>query len=447
MTLRARIAIAMAILAGAVAIVVATLTYVSTDNRLRAEVDTSLQEQISRNSGFEFRRIPEFCLPANFSRGERNEGNNAVVVQCLAPDGDVILSASHKFPVNDRDRIIAENGRGRQLRTVTVNDGEKEQYRVLTVGILDGGAIQAGRDLSETQRVLASLRVRLALIVLAAGLVAALIGWLIARRATKPLVQLTAAAEQIAQSGSFDVEVPPSGNDESGRLARSFTEMLDALRRSRRQQQQLVQDAGHELRTPLTSLRTNVEILRRYENLTPQARQEILSDLESETRELGSLVDELVQLATDTYDDEPEVQLSLDRIVRDVAERAGRRTGREFRIDAQPALLLGKERGLTRAISNVIDNAAKFSSAPSPIDVTVRPGLVTVRDFGPGIDPADLPHLFDRFYRAASARPTPGSGLGLSIVEQIVTSHGGSATIANAEGGGTIVTLQFPLAK
>lgn len=445
MTLRARIAIAMAILAGTVAIVVAVLTYVSTDNRLRDEVDQSLQEQVARFAGADSRRIAGLCVAPSLQRGGRNSVNEFVSIQCLNPDGDVIFAADHDYPINQKDRAIAASGRGRQLRTVTVNDGDEEKFRVLTVGVFDGGAIQAGRDLSETQRVLESLRTRLAIIVLASGLIAALIGWLIARRATKPLVQLTAAAEKIAQSGSFDVDVPPSGNDESGRLARSFSEMLDALRRSRKQQQQLVQDAGHELRTPLTSLRTNVEVLRRYENLTPEARQEILSDLESETRELGSLVDELVQLATDTYDDETEAPLFLDQIVRGVAERASRRTGRIINVDAEPASFVGKERGLTRAISNVIDNAAKFSSAPSPIDVRVRPGIIEVRDYGPGIDPADLPHLFDRFYRAASARPTPGSGLGLSIVEQIVTAHGGTASVRNADGGGAIFTLQFPV--
>ena len=109
----------------------------------------------------------------------------------------------------------------------------------------------------------------LVVVVVVTGL-GALAGWLIARRATKPLVQLTDAAEEVATSGRLDVDVPPAGNDEPGRLARAFATMLAALGQSREQQQQLVQDAGHELRTPLTSLRTNVETLRRYDDL-PEA--------------------------------------------------------------------------------------------------------------------------------------------------------------------------------
>ena len=220
--------------------------------------------------------------------------------------------------------------------------------------------------------------------------------------------------------------------------------MLAALGQSREQQQQLVQDAGHELRTPLTSLRTNVETLQRYPDLPAETRDSILGDLESETRELGALVDELVQLATDTWDDEPEDELSLDQIAERVVERTRRRTGRIVEIDAQSAPMIGRPRELTRAIGNLVDNAAKFSDAPTPVEVTVRPGFVSVRDCGPGIAAEDQPHLFDRFYRAADARSKPGSGLGLAIVDQIVRAHGGTVSVSNAPDGGAIFTVQFP---
>jgi two-component system sensor histidine kinase MprB len=219
--------------------------------------------------------------------------------------------------------------------------------------------------------------------------------------------------------------------------------MLAALGQSRDQQQQLVQDAGHELRTPLTSLRTNVETLQRYPDLPSETRDVILSDLQSETRELGALVDELVQLATDTWDDEPEDSVSLDFIAERVAERTRRRTGRVVELDVQSAVMIGRPRELTRAIGNLVDNAAKFSDDPTPVEVMVRPGVVVVRDHGPGINAEDQPHLFDRFYRAADARSKPGSGLGLAIVDQIVRAHGGTVTAANAPDGGAVFTIQF----
>jgi two-component system sensor histidine kinase MprB len=315
---------------------------------------------------------------------------------------------------------------------------------VKTVGVAQGGAVQIARDYGETNRVLSSLKIWLFFVVIVASAVSALVGWLIARRSTKPLVQLTNAAEAVATTGRLDVAVPPAGKDEPGRLARSFATMLAALGQSRDQQQQLVQDAGHELRTPLTSLRTNVETLQRYPDLPAETREAILLDLQSETRELGSLVDELVQLATDTWDDEPEEQLSLDQIVQRVAERTRRRTGRDVVVVAEPATMFGRPRELTRAIGNLVDNAAKFSDGPAPVEVAVRPGVVEVRDHGSGVAEEDQAQIFDRFYRSAAARSKPGSGLGLAIVDQIVRSHEGRVSVRNAPDGGAVFTIEFP---
>jgi two-component system sensor histidine kinase MprB len=202
------------------------------------------------------------------------------------------------LPVDAEDQVLARSGGGQRTRTVQV---DSTTYRVQTVALPAGGAVQIARDYGESQRVLDGLRWWLLLVAAATAALGAGAGWLIARRATEPLVQLTDAAEEVATTGRLDVPIPVSGNDEPGRLGRAFATMLGALGRSREQQQQLVQDAGHELRTPLTSLRTNVETLQRYESLPEETRRSILSDLEAETRELGALVDELVQLATDTY--------------------------------------------------------------------------------------------------------------------------------------------------
>ncbi len=273
----------------------------------------------------------------------------------------------------------AAAGRGTRTTTVSSVDGDgdgDEPYRVTAVAVPTGGVVQIARNYSETQAVLDGLRTQLLVIgvvVIAGG---ALAGWWIARRATRPLVELAAAAEEVADTGRLDVDLPPPGRDEPGRLSRSFATMLTALRRSRDQQQQLVQDAGHELRTPLTSLRTNVETLRRYDDLPAQTRAAILGDLDSESRELAALVDELVELATDTYADESVAEVALDEVVDEVAERVRRRTGRvvSVTIEDAPVRVMGRRRALARAVGNLVDNAAKFSPDDGPIEIEVGPG-------------------------------------------------------------------------
>lgn len=446
MTLRVRIAIALAVLAGIAAVFVAITTYVATDQRVRAEVDSYLDTYGRRFDDRDGRETAALCgrrrSGPGFDEGRLTDGVSGVALQCIAPDGTAVAAVGAvSLPIDDVDRSMAAGSAPERTRTASVGSGT---YRIRTVALPGGGAVQVARDYGETQRVLDGLRWWLLLIVAVTVVGGAGAGWFIARRATEPLVQLTDAAEQVAITGRLDVPIPVSGDDEPGRLARAFATMLGALGRSREQQQQLVQDAGHELRTPLTSLRTNVETLQRYESLPADTRRSILGDLETETRELGALVDELVQLATDTYDDEPAQRVALDQLVERAAERVRRRTGRVVEVSAAPASVIGRPRDLSRAVGNLIENAAKFSPESSPIEVSVLGGAVSVRDHGPGVAPEDQPHIFDRFYRSAAARALPGSGLGLAIVDQTARGHGGTVEVTNAVDGGAIFTLVLP---
>ena len=450
MTLRARMALAMAVLAGVAALLVGGITYVVTSQRVRAEVDSTLSGAARQlgDGGLAICEQAGTGFPRTGPGGREGiwRGIGGVVVQCIDSDGQVVFTSAGEgtLPVDTGDAELAATGGRPRIHTVSADD---DTFRVITVPVSSPtvGAVQLARDFSESQRVLDVLRWLILIVVVAVSGLGALAGWLVARRATKPLVQLTDAAEEVASSGRLDVDVPPAGRDESGRLARAFATMLAALGQSRDQQQQLVQDAGHELRTPLTSLRTNVETLRRYDNLPEPTRQAILSDLDIETRELGSLVDELVQLATDTYDDEPEQTVALDHVVARAAERVRRRTGRTVTVEsAAPCAVIGKPRDLARAVGNLVDNAAKFSEAPTPVEITVAHGTVVVRDHGPGIPEADLPHVFTRFFRSPEARSKPGSGLGLAIVEQTARAHGGTVSAANDPAGGAVFTFALP---
>jgi two-component system sensor histidine kinase MprB len=221
--------------------------------------------------------------------------------------------------------------------------------------------------------------------------------------------------------------------------------MLAALQTSKEQQQRLVQDAGHELRTPLTSLRTNIDVLRKHDQMAPEMKAQVLDDLDREAGQLAALVEEVVELATDRREEEPVSRVELAALAESAAERLTRRTGRLVRLDVDASALDGRPAALERAISNLLDNAAKFDQSDLPIELTVRDGVVEVRDHGPGIADVDLPHVWERFHRADTARPLPGSGLGLSIVAAVVAAHGGSVTARNHPDGGTVVGFSLPV--
>jgi two-component system sensor histidine kinase MprB len=448
-TLRAKLAIGFAVMAAVVTVIVGSASFFSTGNVLRRQVDASLDQAARRLEAGVGALPPSGAFPADRRGRDRDRGFEQILVQVLDVDGRVVTSPrGGELPVSDRDRRIAAGTgvRSSARRTVRI-DGD--EYRMLTVQVVDpadrspNGAVQFARSLGETDTILRSIRNRTLLMVMLMSTIAALIGVVIARQVTKRLVHLTDAATAVAQSGQLDTPVPVDGDDETGRLGRAFQSMLNSLARSKAAQQQLVQDAGHELRTPLTSLRTNVAVMQRYDELSPASRQRLLADLESETRELSSLVDELVALATDQAADEPTSTVVLGEVAEQAAERAQRRWGRDIVVTRDGSAAVVRPQALDRAITNLVNNAIKFSDGP--VEVSVAAGRVEVRDRGPGIAAADLDHLFDRFYRSEAARALPGSGLGLAIVRDLAESHGGSVFAANREGGGAVIGFVLPV--
>jgi two-component system sensor histidine kinase MprB len=315
------------------------------------------------------------------------------------------------------------------------------RYRTATMPLGDGrGAIRITQRLSDTDNLLAQLGRRVMLLAGAVVVIAAAAGWWLARRSTGRLIRLTAVAEQVASTGRLDVLVPVTGQDEIGRLGRSFDGMLAHLTRSKHDQRRLVQDAGHELRTPLTSLRTNISVLHRVTELPPQERDDLLRDLAQEARELTYLVDELVQLAVDEREDEEPVEVQLAELAEEAAAMARRRSGREVSVRATPAVVTARPAALQRAISNLLDNAVKFDPVgTAPIELVARGDRIEVRDRGPGIAEHDLERVFDRFYRAVATRGLPGSGLGLAIVKEVALRHGGTAFATLRPEGGAVV--------
>ncbi len=449
MTLRARITLLVGL---AVALAVAGISgaaFLTARQEVRGEVDQFLLERAAllgplRADAFG-RGFFEGRRPTP-GRGQPEFVRSDLEGQLLGRDGSLIevLDENLMFPVDDRDRRIAAGDGPLRLRDVEV-DGRR--FRLATIPVR-GGAVQLARDLDEADAVLAGLGLRLLLIGGAGVLAAAFVGWLVAGRALVPVRRLTATAEHVAETQDLTSPIELDRTDELGRLASSFNAMLAALDTSRRQQHRLVLDAGHELRTPLTSLRTNIEVLAKQSEMVPAERRRLLDDVTYELEELGDLVTELVELATDSREMEGELEpVRLDEIVRAAVARARRRVHRPIELVAEPAVVAGRPAMLERAVANLIDNADKWSPPGAPIEVAAAGGRVVVRDQGPGIEPEDRPHVFDRFYRATSARTMPGSGLGLAIVRQVAETHGGRVWADAAPEGGAEVGFEIPVSS
>ena len=221
--------------------------------------------------------------------------------------------------------------------------------------------------------------------------------------------------------------------------------MLEALDASLTTQRQLVADASHELRTPLTSIKTNIEVLQRGRDLPHHVRERLMADVAAQIEELTHLVADVVDLGRGQELPREVEDIRLDLLVNSAVERTQRRAPHaSFVVEAEPSLIRGVPARLDRAIANLLDNAAKWNQDGAPIEVRVRAGEVVIRDHGPGVAPADIPHIFDRFYRAPTARSLPGSGLGLAIVRQVAEMHGGSVSVGVADGGGAVFRLKLP---
>jgi two-component system sensor histidine kinase MprB len=257
----------------------------------------------------------------------------------------------------------------------------------------------------------------------------------------------------IAETRDLGERIDERRRDELGSLARSFNSMLTVLDEtihklddSARMQRRLVADASHELRTPVTSVRTNIEILERVDELPAGERTRLIADVVEQLEELSALINDLIELAREDEHIDSREEVRLDILVAEAIERARRRAPQaRFEISLDPTLVNGVPSRLDRAVNNLLDNAVKFAGTEQPIEVRLHDGELEIRDHGPGIDADDLPHIFDRFFRGARSRALPGSGLGLAIVRQVAELHSGSVSIAAAPGGGTVVRMRVPV--
>jgi two-component system, OmpR family, sensor histidine kinase MprB len=431
-------------LAVAIAVVVASaVVFLVVRSELRSQVDDQLRGLVGdvkppREVANPFTGQSVLLLPPTPLGG--SEG----YAQIVQLDGTVIRprGARVELPVDRRTLQVASGDRGSFFRDTTIGG---VHARTLTAPLRAGEAVQGVTTLEHVDRTLGRLAVALGLVSLGGIALAVWLGWLVARAALRPVRALTAAAEHVTRTRDLSRRIESGGSDELSRLGGSFNTMLEALDESQRAQRQLVADASHELRTPLTSLRTNIEVLGEVDALAPADRGRLLRDIVAQLDELTVLVTDLVDLARGDEPAEVSQDVRLDLLAAEAVERARRHaTDKRFATELEPTLVVGVPRRLDRAVSNLLDNAAKWSPPGGEVRVIVRDGEVIVCDDGPGIDESDLPFVFDRFYRAPTARGLPGSGLGLAIVRQVAESHHGEVVAERAERGGTRMRLRLP---
>ncbi len=452
MPLRRRLSIIAAASVGIAILAASVVCYLVVRDQLRGQIDDSLRAQA------------QAIQDGSLSIGEQlptispSAGGPAQYQQTVTSSGQVFRTGNLDLPINERTRWLADGHQGSYLTDFQVGSSHLREitfairgYNRVT-GAPVTAAVQLARPLNSVDNILSSLRLILGLVLLGGVIVAGTLGRIASRRVLRPLKEVERTAQHIAETDDLSDRIQVHADDEVGRLASRFNQMLDRLQGSRnalddsvRAQRQLVADASHELRTPVTSLRTNIEILLQTDDLDPKERHAMLTDVVEQSEELASLVNDLIELARG---DEPGAEtedVRLDRVVADSIARA-RRNSPEITViqDLEPAVIEGVPERLARAINNLLDNAIRHSPPGGTIEVHAGPHGVIVRDHGRGVDSEDLPHVFDRFYRGKNSRATTGSGLGLAIVRQVTEQHRGSASVANAPDGGAIFTLWLP---
>jgi two-component system sensor histidine kinase MprB len=419
---RRRLTLACGVAVALVVVLGSGLAYWAVRTTLREEIDAALErEVVERQAGVALR-------------------GTDLLTEAPRP---FVTEVRRSAPIGGADdeimRLVAD---GRRAPFFADRDVEGVHVRVHVARAADGMTLVVARPLTEVDSALARLRIALGVLAAAGIALAVVLARLAMRAAVRPVTELTTTAEHVACTRDLTRRIDTHGDDEVARLAAAFNTMLEALERSQRAQKQLVADASHELRTPLTSLRTNLEVLARGGPPGATDREKLRTDLVLQLEELTGLVGDLTDLARD--DELHAEDVRLDVLVAGAVDRARRHAPHvTYAVELEPTLVTGVPSRLDRAVGNLLENAAKYSPPGTVVDVRLREGELTVRDRGPGIPAEDLPHVFDRFYRADAARGRPGSGLGLAIVRQVAETHGGTVAAEAADGGGALLRLRL----
>jgi two-component system sensor histidine kinase MprB len=443
-SLRLRVALAAAVAVLVTILVSSVALYFGVRQYLYDQVDASLSKVRQAPSADVLQHL-ELALESGPVPGAVTvpAGAQEGYLQFVDANGRVVAHiGSSLLPVTTTVRSVARGERPDAFFNATIA-GSPE--RVYALHLDDGTAFEISHPLDDVTSALHDLVVVSAVVAAGGVALAVLIGGLVAFAALRPVRRMSAAVQAVAATGELSHHVEVSGHDELAQMAAGFNAMLDALDESLGRQRRLVADASHVLRTPLATVRTNVEVLRRADELDTEDRAQLIHDTVTQIAELTRLVSNLIELARGEEEQGAFGAARLDELVTSVVSEAQRNyPSVRFELSTVSSVVWGSPDRLAKALGNLVDNAAKWTKPATPVDITVGNRSVTVRDHGPGIDTADASLIFDRFYRSLSARGIPGSGLGLAIAKQAVEAHGGHIEVRNAAEGGAEFVVWFP---
>ena len=443
--LRRRTALAVGAVTTVAVFVFGIAVWLVVAHSLRSAVDDDLARVIS---ALEAERPDDFLVAAEenerageFDRLPTGSDRPPVpYIEVLAPDGTQLIGT---LPITDAAKAVATGETGDASEMLEV-DGRHIRTLTAAAGPDAGvGALRVGIDVTNIAEGLRQARAGTLLAGLAAGLLSAAIAWLIAGRLITPVTAVAAAADHLRRHQDLPDRLEGEGDDELGQLVRSFNALLDDLRDSRDSQRRLVADASHELRTPLTSLRVKTEFIQSSPELPAEERQRLLDGAVADLASLGELVSELVELASEGATPERARLVDLADLVETTVEQFRVTSGRAVAVSTSPGMIETRPRQATRALTNLLVNADKYSPNDKPISVVQVGPRISVRDHGPGIPTDERGRVFDRFHRGATHQSIEGNGLGLAIVESVATNNGGSTWVEDPADTGPGIVVGF----
>jgi signal transduction histidine kinase len=401
---------------------------------------------------------------------ERRATRLGVAIVVVDKDGRLLADSSEPGPQDNlaKEQEINEALAGVISKTTRSDPESLKNWMYVACPVRSSGqttgVIRVGVPLTEIERRLKKDLFVFLEIILATGVVTVLISLWLARRVNRPVREMSALAKQISISGDFSAFLPVRRQDEIGELCLSFNQMIGRLREQERVRQEFISNASHELKTPTMAIGSVVEALQAGAAEDPKLRHQFLGSLERLVDRQTSLIQDLLDISRLDSGSETGWQesVNISQVIGDAIEQIRPQADKkELAISSQITLestgsqdqvVAGNGSQLQRALVNILTNAVKYTNPGGSINISVKSAgseriEMRIQDTGSGIDAADLPHIFDRFYRAdkARTRETGGTGLGLAIVREIIARHHGTVEVESTVGRGSTFVIVLPL--